>query len=316
MGSQSNHAGVVDQNEWRKREDRKETLVWIENMENTMGEYKTAPPTEIVLYPDLMDRAWGWSRLVIYEESDTTVEWPAFMQYLKEYFNRNVARLFTMSAAARYCLKEERRYRTIHAKYLSAEDMTLSDSIQERAICVFNSEGSVAAAAGLMCMAEEAKLMSDLPIDHFESMSVFSNYIRRSALHLTHYQGSESDVIAAALLGMLKETISVRNLINRGNTNISVDESECGYVRECSFPLLEKLENCFAREIAGIVDERASPLRRDITVAGFKADKSEKPIRDSTVVELKSNANEKPKDTNERCGKNNLGNRKRKRSKK
>jgi hypothetical protein len=48
----------------------------------------------------------------------------------------------------------ERRYRMIHAKDLSAEDITLSDSIQERAICVFNSEvKSVAVTAGLMVYA-------------------------------------------------------------------------------------------------------------------------------------------------------------------
>lgn len=319
MGSQSNHAGVVDQNEWWKRQHRKDMLAWIEYMENTTGRYKTPPPTEIVWYPDLMDRAWGWSRLVIYEVSDTIVEWPTFMQYLKEYFNRNVAFLCTRSQeAARYCLKEERRYRMIHAKDLSAEDITLSDSIQERAICVFNSEvKSVAVTAGLMCMAEEAKLMSDLQRDHFKYISVFSSYIRQSALHLTHYQGSESDVIAAALLGTMKETISVRRLMNRGNTDIGVEEFECGYIREATVPILEKLENCFAREIAGTVDEHASSLRGDnSTVEVFKADKSEKPIRDSTVVELKLNANEKPKDTNERCAKNKLGNGKRKRKRK
>jgi hypothetical protein len=43
--------------------------------------------------------AWGWSRLVIYEKSETIVQWPTFMQYLKDYFNRNVAFLGTMSAA-------------------------------------------------------------------------------------------------------------------------------------------------------------------------------------------------------------------------
>jgi hypothetical protein len=42
--------------------------------------------------------------------------------------------------------------------------------------------------------------MSDLQRDHFKYISVFSSYIRQSALHLTHYQGSESDVIAASLL--------------------------------------------------------------------------------------------------------------------
>jgi hypothetical protein len=53
MGRPSNHAGVVDENEWRKREERKNMLAWIEDMENTMGRYKTPPPTEIVLYPGM-----------------------------------------------------------------------------------------------------------------------------------------------------------------------------------------------------------------------------------------------------------------------
>ncbi|XP_051228559.1 uncharacterized protein [Lolium perenne] len=315
MGSQSNRAGVLDEDEWLKLEERKNMLAWIEYMEITMGKYKTPPPMEIVLYPDLMDRAWGWSRLVIYEVADTTVEWPVFMKYLNEYFKRNAGSLFNMSAAARHCLKEEGRYRMIHEKDLSAEDITLSDSIKKRAIHVLNSEvKSVAAASGLMCMAEEARLMSDLRGDHFETISVFSSYIRQSALRLTHYQGSEPDSIAAALLGLVKETISVRNLMNRGNTNISVDELECGFIREATVPLLEKLENHFAREISCTVDEHASSLIRDNTVGGFKADKSEKPTRDSTVVELKPNANEKQKNTNDRGGKNNLGNGKRKRS--
>jgi hypothetical protein len=111
------------------------------------------------------------------------------------------------------------------------------------------------------------------------------------------------------LKGTMKETISVRRLMNRGNTDIGVEELECGFIREAVVPLLEKLENFFAREIAGTVDEHASSLRGYIdflvsviahmflgesvyvyllcftvtrdnsTVGGFKADKSEKPIR-------------------------------------
>jgi hypothetical protein len=49
-------------------------------------------------------------------------------------------------------------------------------------------------------------------------------------------------------------------------------------------------------------------LGRSVTLLCFTV------IRDSTVVELKPNANEKQKNTNDRGGKNNLGNGKRKRS--
>jgi hypothetical protein len=69
------------------------------------------------------------------------------------------------------------------------------------------------------CMAEEARLMSDLRGDHFETISVFSSYIRQSALRLTHYQGSEPDSIAAALLVCmpmpLPEQIATRLFISR-----------------------------------------------------------------------------------------------------
>jgi hypothetical protein len=53
MGSQSNRAGVLDEDEWLKLEERKNMLAWIEYMEITMGKYKTPPPMEIVLYPGM-----------------------------------------------------------------------------------------------------------------------------------------------------------------------------------------------------------------------------------------------------------------------
>ena len=103
----------------------------------------------------------------------------------------------------------------------------------------------------------------------------------------------------------------MRRLLNRGSTDIGVEEVECGFVREGICPLLRTLENYFSC---------GDPPSIDISVGGFRTHKSEKPTRDSssTVVELKSdkfNANEKPKDRNGHCGKNNHGNKRRKRSK-
>jgi hypothetical protein len=54
--------------------------------------------------------------------------------------------------------------------------------------------------------------VSDLPRDDFESMSVFCNDIRQSALHLIHYQWSESKVIAAALLVCMSMPLQEQNL--------------------------------------------------------------------------------------------------------
>ena len=45
--------------------------------------------------------------------------------------------------------------------------------------------------------------------------------------------------------GMSKETSYVRYMVNRGNTDIGVDEAECGYVRGRILPLLAKLQMKF-----------------------------------------------------------------------
>lgn len=36
---------------------------------------------------DLLEEGWGWQRLVPYTHGD--VDWPVFLEYLKEYFIRN-----------------------------------------------------------------------------------------------------------------------------------------------------------------------------------------------------------------------------------
>jgi hypothetical protein len=45
------------------------------------------------------------------------------------------------------------------------------------------------------------------------------------------------------LKGMSKEPNSMHNLMNRGSTDVSTEEAECGYFRQGTYPLLVKLES-------------------------------------------------------------------------
>ncbi|CAN6210119.1 unnamed protein product [Urochloa humidicola] len=44
------------------------------------------PPLRIVRYPDLVEKAWGWERLVPY---DSAIDMPTYVTYLNKYYEHN-----------------------------------------------------------------------------------------------------------------------------------------------------------------------------------------------------------------------------------
>ncbi|TVU06975.1 hypothetical protein EJB05_47013, partial [Eragrostis curvula] len=113
----------------------------------------------------LLEEAWGWQRLLPYRPSP--VGWPAFKEYLKDYFRHNMDEAAVLCAhqkpdpvghvdpadalrsAVSLCLKMENNLLENCLGGLSAEDIELSCAIKERARNMIQSGGeSRSAAAG------------------------------------------------------------------------------------------------------------------------------------------------------------------------
>ncbi|RLN31035.1 hypothetical protein C2845_PM05G37640 [Panicum miliaceum] len=65
--------------------DRESFASWVRDMPVDDSE-KTLPPFRIVKYPELMDKAWAWERLVPY---DCFVDMATYANYLKIYYEHN-----------------------------------------------------------------------------------------------------------------------------------------------------------------------------------------------------------------------------------
>ncbi|KAM0838747.1 hypothetical protein ACQ4PT_060767 [Festuca glaucescens] len=213
--AQTNHGGMVSYLESKK---------CLQSMTSRMElkDSKFVPPLDIILYRDLMETTWSWDRLLPWELG--YVPFDFYLVYLNEYFYRNTPTDFNVHAAVSICLKmEEKLSRT---GGLTADEVALSNSIKEKADYMIKSDPeSPVAAAGFMCIAEEAEFMSEL----FECKTqnivedVFitellgdklSTDVRKIATDiLSTYDGPCSDSIAASLLGMKKEANLLRELL-------------------------------------------------------------------------------------------------------
>ncbi|XP_044401284.1 uncharacterized protein [Triticum aestivum] len=197
------------------------------------------PPTRILMYPDIFERAWGWDRLLPQDYTSSRL----YFDYLREYHRRNrlmdyvaaaagkpeewplkarppvddgvITGCFpdgndALTAAARFCLDMELRFMSVWKSRPVRNVELLSQKIQERAchLIVVGREFSEPAAASLVCIANEAALACELLTRGAEATDVeikLCNCIRQCALSLMYMTGPRSDASAAAMVGVPKE---------------------------------------------------------------------------------------------------------------
>uniref|UniRef100_K4A8A2 Uncharacterized protein n=1 Tax=Setaria italica TaxID=4555 RepID=K4A8A2_SETIT len=177
------------------------------------------PKPKIVKYHDLLEKLWGWDRLL---PKATSVSLSVYITYLEEYHRRNVHAVTTdtsISALAETCLSNEKQLVSELKLWVTREQETslmirrsiiLSCLIQEHARSVVHtadkSSFSDVSGAALLCIAKEAGLTCELlrrgadPIDDY--LINQGRVIRSCALSLMNCTSVYS---SAAMLGMAKE---------------------------------------------------------------------------------------------------------------
>ncbi|XP_062227578.1 uncharacterized protein LOC133925732 isoform X2 [Phragmites australis] len=296
---------------------RSNVLGWLSDLEEDDDGFTDIPPYSIVAYPDLLERGWGWERLVPY--SCHSVQWSEYKTYLEGYYSHNAGQVAALCAqhkpepigqgvaaeynvlhaAANLCLEIEDKFLRSCLDDITFEDIKLSHDIKNHARRMIKSEvKSSVAAAGLVCITKEAELMCMLVKCPFEAtkMLTLSNKIRRSALNLMLYKGTESDAVAAtaAMVGITKEAKNLCDLLSQDDQDIYLGYIPCNTIRHHAAIVLTMLEKEFARETAG---------------GTLTSDKSEKPIGASAVrylsCEESDSMENSKKDVNEHCVKDN-----------
>ncbi|XBI81192.1 hypothetical protein VPH35_090160 [Triticum aestivum] len=221
----------------REEAERIYMTAWIDIRGNS-DEIRRIPPRQIVLYPDIFEKVWGWDRLLPQD-----IECSGFyFDYLKEYLRRN--RMDYVAAAdgkpeewpplkapppVEDCLKMERQFmsvwknRPIHNTGHLCLYQLLSEKIQERAshLILVGREFSEPAAASLVCIANEAALACELLKHRAKANDKeinLCNCIRHCALSLMYITGPHSDAAAAAMVGVAKEARKIREWL-RNNVN-------------------------------------------------------------------------------------------------
>nr|TKW36710.1 hypothetical protein SEVIR_2G457700v2 [Setaria viridis] len=176
------------------------------------------PKPKIVKYHDLLEKLWGWDRLL---PKATSVSFSVYITYLEEYHRRNVHAVTTdtsISALAETCLSNEKQLvselklrvtREQETSLMIRRSIILSCLIQEHARSVVHTADcsfSDVSGAALLCIAKEAGLTCELlrrgadPIDDY--LINQGRVIRLCALSLMNCTSVYS---SAAMLGMAKE---------------------------------------------------------------------------------------------------------------
>ncbi|TVU27866.1 hypothetical protein EJB05_19367, partial [Eragrostis curvula] len=206
------------------------------------------PPNYIVLFPDLLEKGWGWQRLLPYYSGPYPgpVSWSTFKGYLKDYFDKN---------------KDEPAALYAHHKRDPVEQDLSADPLH---------------LAASLCITKEAELILLLSkCNDFDTTGLveFSNRIRQTALNLLLTEEPES---AAAMVGIAKEALCMRCHLSNKQTlmdpDLYVQYMLCQNIREATATVLTMLEDDFCFETA---------------VDCIPSAESEKPMGIATASELK-----------------------------
>ncbi|XP_066344501.1 uncharacterized protein [Miscanthus floridulus] len=228
--------------------------VWLAELDDATDDVPQIPPAFIVYCRDLLEKGWGWQRLVPYCHGN--VDWTTFKEYLKEYFIQNAGEVATLCANKKpekdkdyFCritggvkvkdknihshnvsgfiqgvvadmllistlppmhrlVYRNREQLSLHSSspihLLTAEDIILSQKIEECANYVIQSAGVYANAAAALVRRLACYLTCLTKFDT-TGMVNLSKKVRQSAYELMLYEGPESAAAAGAMLGLAKE---------------------------------------------------------------------------------------------------------------
>ncbi|CAN6314781.1 unnamed protein product [Urochloa humidicola] len=234
------------QKEVKRKEDeeREELEEYIEDLRvhDELEGTKTMPPSGIVKYYDLVEKAWGWDKLLPF----TGVPWSDYSKYLDEYYLQNALRFVpgaapttgsSIAALAEMCLKKEEQLASewkIHMNsktdmILPSKSIILSCLIHQRARSVIRAAGckfSDVSSAALLCIAKEADLICELlrrgasPSDDY--LIDLSSEIRMCALSLMNCTSCHSVAASAAMLGVSKEAETMCKWMSENNMLLDI----------------------------------------------------------------------------------------------
>ncbi|CAL4975063.1 unnamed protein product [Urochloa decumbens] len=200
----------------QEQEDRKYFESCIEEMEE--GDEKTMPMSKIVKYHDLVDRLWGWDKLLPIGDS---VSRSAYSNYLEAYYLKTETpskSLSSIAAIAETCrVKEEELCKMQMESKMETilqirKSIVLSCLIHHHASSFIHTENckvSTLSNAAFWCIAKEADLTLELlrrgarPCDDYLIDQGIN--IRMCALSLMKYTLNNSVAASAAMSGMSKE---------------------------------------------------------------------------------------------------------------
>uniref|UniRef100_A0A452Z1H3 Uncharacterized protein n=2 Tax=Aegilops tauschii subsp. strangulata TaxID=200361 RepID=A0A452Z1H3_AEGTS len=206
-----------------------------------------------------MEHTWGWDRLIPW--APDYVLFKVYLDYLTDYFHQNFpANINLYAAACSVCLEMEKKLSCLVG--FTADLNELSNNIKEKAGSVTKTGPECpVAAAGFMCIAEEAMLMSELlecetknreDEDDFitevleDKLFDFSNAVREIVFDiLITYKGPFSEAVAASMLGLKKEATLVRELLelNRNCMDRFAKLHICESLRPCLRKFLYGIRN-------------------------------------------------------------------------
>ncbi|TVU43896.1 hypothetical protein EJB05_03316, partial [Eragrostis curvula] len=218
---------------WQKTAKKRMTEFAVQGEERRKyGHRPVEPPFEIIKYPELLERAWGWDEILPYNHVDC---WSLYKTYLQEYYKRNAsAALLThqmehnaeahrnlnrddgngLAALINLCINMESELLHLlksRAQEFDVDEISLKDKLTNCAHQITNVEcgGFPAPTIALKCIMAEAELLCDLLMRKTKITSDIniSCRIRKFALRFMTYKGPEcfAATAAATMMATTKE---------------------------------------------------------------------------------------------------------------
>ncbi|CAL5005977.1 unnamed protein product [Urochloa decumbens] len=193
---------------------------------------KITPPVSVLKNFDKLEEKWGWEMLLPFKGF---IEWSDYCNYLEHYYTHNCNLITEVTGsclvdAAETCLKKEdelvclwdRKMKQCTDEILPKKTFILSSLIQEFANKVKRAGGKLSdvSTAALLCITKEADLICKMLNAGAEPSAYLINQsteIRMCALGLTNHQLRDSIPAAAAMVGIMKETIKICHWISENN---------------------------------------------------------------------------------------------------
>ncbi|KAL6840988.1 hypothetical protein ACP4OV_029248 [Aristida adscensionis] len=179
----------------RSDDDREECAEWVDKMDEDDRKY--LPRRRLVKYLDLLERAWGWERLVPLDRSQ--VDMATYIKYLEEYYNHN---------ALDYVAAPDQNPRNWPLKSTASAPAPSAAT---------NGENVLAAVSEFMEQVLLSQWKSRYPDrkDHAHAI-VQGNLIIEHARSIIYAWGEFSAITAAALVCIAKEADLIREFLRHG----------------------------------------------------------------------------------------------------